>query len=61
MYNDYKLNLFLFLICKFDQKSNFQPIALIRPYKSQKGTKWEKNMVLKGCEWYYIVSMYNYY
>jgi len=35
MYKYYQLSLFLFLIRKFDQKSNFQPrLAWIRPYKS---------------------------
>jgi len=35
MYNYIQLTLFLVLIEKFDQKSNFRPwLAWIRPYKS---------------------------
>ena len=55
-YNYYKLNLFLVLIEKFDQNSNFS-----RTYKSRIGPKEEENKVFKSCEWNYIVSTYNYY
>jgi len=38
MYKYSQLTFFLFLIGKFDQKSNFQPLlAWIRPYKSRMG------------------------
>jgi len=53
--------LFSVLIGKFDQVSNFQPrLARTRSYKSRIGTKREKNIVFKGCEWYYIVYINNY-
>ena len=61
MYKYYQLNLFLVLIRKFDQKSNFHPrMAWSRPYKSQVGPKQGENFILKSREWYYIISMYKY-
>jgi len=61
LYNYYKLSLFSVLIAKLDQESNFQPcLAWTWSYKSRIGTKREENIVFKGCEWYYIVYMYNY-
>ena len=54
--------MFLVLIVKFDQKSNFHPDWLEVGYiRAKYGPNGEKNMVLKSQEWYYIVSMYKYY
>ena len=54
MNNYYWLTLFIALIEKFDQKSNFQP----RFAWAKIGTKRGENMIFQSREWYYIVSMY---
>jgi len=48
MYNYFQLTLFLVLIGKFDEKSNFLPwLAWTRPYKSWAGPKQGESIVIK--------------
>ena len=47
---------------KVDQNLNFQPLlAWTRPYNSRRGARREEIVILKDREWYYIVSIDNYY
>ena len=49
MYKYYQLALFLVLIGKFNQKSNFYPrLAGTKTYKSQVGPKRGENVVLRA-------------
>jgi len=60
-----KLLLFILVsnfIRKFDQKLNFQrKFARSRLHKQRIGHKQRENLVAKSNEWYYLVSLYNYY
>ena len=57
------LTLFLVLTEKFDQKSNFLSLFFLELglIRAEKGLKRGESMIFKSREWYYIVSMYNYY
>jgi len=49
MYKYYQLTLFLSLIGKFDQKSNFYPrLARNKPYKSRIEPQRRENVVLRA-------------
>jgi len=62
IYKYYEKTLFLVLIGKFDQKSNFHPqLVWGKPYKSRTWPKLEENVAFKSRGWYYLVFMYIYF